>query len=153
LKQDRLSALRQRLKRGSFEFGALLEGVSTLDEPRVGDEGRRTTDDGRRTADEGRWPSDSHPAPELNLVPPGPEPVHVAEPVIEEVEIVEEVIAGVSITTADDLDDPFLDDPFLDDPLSLFETEAAVDPQSAIRTPQLDRIRVALDSLGCRFLQ
>jgi hypothetical protein len=42
VKQDRLSALRQRLKRGSFEFGALLEGVSTLE-----DEGRKTPDEAR----------------------------------------------------------------------------------------------------------
>jgi hypothetical protein len=33
MRNDRLSSLHQRLKRGSFEFGALLDGVSTLDEP------------------------------------------------------------------------------------------------------------------------
>jgi hypothetical protein len=32
VRNDRLSSLRQRLKRGTFEFGALLEGVSTLEQ-------------------------------------------------------------------------------------------------------------------------
>ncbi|MEP6755819.1 MAG: hypothetical protein ABJA67_09985, partial [Chthonomonadales bacterium] len=31
MRTDRLSNLRQRLKRGSFEFGALLQGVSTME--------------------------------------------------------------------------------------------------------------------------
>lgn len=140
MKQDRLSALRQRLKRGSFEFGALLEGVSTLDGPRPPEERRPPIDD-RLPATEDRVPIEEEAAPELELVAPEAPAVELAEPVIAEVEIVEEVFSGIA-ESVDDLEDPFATDPFHDDLDDLL-------PQ---RSPQLERIRVALDSLGCRFL-
>jgi hypothetical protein len=122
LKQDRLSALRQRLKRGSFEFGALLEGVSTLEE----DAPLRSD----APLDE-RLPDAEAPAVLSNGVH-----TEAAEPVVEPPRAREET----------PLPAPQALLPLLDaQPLGVGAGGGSESRE--------DRLRAALDSLGCRFLQ
>lgn len=101
MRQDRQAALRERLRRGAdaFEFSALIEGVSTLEEPPEAPPQLTETPAGNVT---GRSSAVQNPLPLLQMQP-GEEPA-----------------------SARDRKEPTLD---------------------------RERLRMALDALGCRLLQ
>jgi hypothetical protein len=124
VKQDRLSALRQRLKRGSFEFGALLEGVSTLE-----DDSRRVTEEPLPPLEPTAKVNGSHAPASATLVEERVSSIAAEAP--ETAFVPEESAAGRP-------------------QLSMLEDAL---PQTVPANGSPDRLRAALDSLGCRFLQ
>jgi hypothetical protein len=144
VRHDRLSSLRQRLKRGTFEFGALLEGVSTLDEePEVGPDivaepAVEAVPDAREEAAAAPL-SSVMDAPQAALAAPETVEPPVVEPARESVALPEEAAA----------------------PTPQSVTVSAASPVSTASNGALpldkgahdDRLRAALDSLGRRFSQ
>jgi hypothetical protein len=130
MRPDRLSTLRQRLKRGSFEFGALLEGVSTLEEdddrpapPRL----RPEPEDPGMSSTRGRTAMAS-PPPAVDDLEPTLPPVR------------EELVAEEATDHAQSA-------------FALLPQPAAAFGREDTGSTQTERMRLALDSLGCRFLQ
>ncbi|HXG23659.1 MAG TPA: hypothetical protein VNJ09_03815, partial [Chthonomonadales bacterium] len=104
MRQDRQAALRERLRRGAdaFEFSALIEGVSTLEEP----------------------PDAPEALPKFTKASAG----------------------NVTGRTS-----------AVQNPLPLLQTQPGEEPTTARNrealTPDQERLRAALDALGCRLLQ
>lgn len=104
MRQDRQAALRERLRRGAdaFEFSALIEGVSTLEEP-----------------------------PDAPEAPPKPTKAPAGN------------VTSRTAAVQDRLT-PLLTQP---------EEEPAITRGQQAPTPDRERLRAALDALGCRLLQ
>lgn len=160
MRNDRLSSLRQRLKRGTFEFGALLEGVSTLEQDEATQIGSQKPPVDAKEKIEAKAPT---------VVDEAPAEVEEARPtlVIEEFShsitatngVLEEVVLETITEIAALPTAPAPQEEIQADPPKLFPvvaspalSEPTITQPSASTLNREERLRIALDMMGGRLM-